>query len=116
MFYFEFRQSLIEQGCKILKYEDLCLPDSSCIAELRAIIGADLSMPVPSLLDVRNVTGDIDNPVTSRGGREPALMKLARRPITQAEMETVDRDTKASEICRLLNYEMNTDQDLDGYN
>ncbi len=102
--YLKFCQSLIAQGCEIIKYEDLCLHNSPKINELRTIVGIDPSVPIPSLI-TRNVTGDIDYPRFSRGVNELVLSKLPRRPSNFSEIEQIRNHTAAPEICRIFNYD-----------
>ena len=102
---FEFITDVKIRNLEILKYEDFCKNPISILTK----IYSQINIPVKKNIELSNkVIGDINFPMASRGAILDNVSELDRRNISNGEIEFLRNKTKASEICKMLDYKEDT--------
>lgn len=96
-----FVEDTLERQIPIIKYEDLCSSPKKILDDIYKIIG--IETPEEILLS-RNVIGDINYPLSSRGAALGSIFSLPRREISDEDSIFLNEHTCAKKISNLLGY------------
>lgn len=101
-FLFEFIQDVQARGIRIFKYEDFCEDSLGVINSMYSFLGLE-KIKYIKLSD--NVTGDTNDPGSSRGLLLNEATPLPRRLLTKGDKLFLLRETRARHVMEMLNYD-----------
>lgn len=99
--YLKFVESVVDNGMKFFKYEDLCTNPKAVITEIYLHCGLEPPTKDISIDQSAPITGDTNY---SRGNRETGIRQLKRRLVNNKMKKAIDVNEKLSKANELLGY------------